>query len=83
MNVQLFFCGRGWLAQPGQHPPEAPVLTLATHLAAQSLGWRPRLSMGETIGWTGEWYAAWQNNQDMSAFTAKQIIAYQDRQDLA
>jgi CDP-glucose 4,6-dehydratase len=72
-------CGvaRGWEMAPGAHPPEAATLTLTSQLAAASLGWRPRLDLGETIEWTSAWYAAHRAGRDMRSFTLDQIARYE------
>jgi CDP-glucose 4,6-dehydratase len=70
--------GPGWRPQPGAHPPEAPVLTLATYLAKESLGWRPRLPVKDTLDWTASWYKAWLDGADMRSVTLAQIARYEE-----
>ncbi len=81
--VQTFsaaFGGRpGWVADGAAHPPEARALTLASTLAKEALGWRPRLSFEESIDWTAAWYRAHAAGDDMAEFTARQIAAYRAR----
>lgn len=73
------FDGRpGWSLDPGQHPPEAGLLTLDHDLATRVLGWRPRLSMADTIHWTAAWYHDWRMGGDARALTLAQIDRYQD-----
>ncbi|MGL4243040.1 MAG: CDP-glucose 4,6-dehydratase [Beijerinckiaceae bacterium] len=69
--------GAGWEQSPGPHPPEAAVLTLAIDLAREALGWRPRLSMEDTVRWTADWYGAWRSGADMRDVTHRQIAAYE------
>jgi len=39
-----------------QAPHEDQILLLDSTKAGERLGWRPRLSLEETLGWTAEWY---------------------------
>lgn len=71
--------GQGWREAPGPHPPEAAQLTLDSSLAASAIGWRPRLPLDETVGWTCDWYKAWRRGADMRRFTLRQIAGYRER----
>jgi CDP-glucose 4,6-dehydratase len=71
--------GSGWAQAPGTHLPEAAALTLSSELAQQTLGWRPRLTMPETIEWTAHWYAALAKGGDARALMLAQIFDYQAR----
>jgi CDP-glucose 4,6-dehydratase len=71
--------GRGWDQAPGIHLPEAAALTLSSELAQRSLGWRPKLTMQETIDWTAEWYVALAAGGDARTLTSDQIRKYQAR----
>ena len=71
-----------WLPAGGVNPPEAQHLRLSSDLAAATLGWRPRLSLEETLGWTADWYRAHRAGADMRAATKAQIAAYEDRMKL-
>jgi CDP-glucose 4,6-dehydratase len=51
--------GRGRLAiAPDGGPHEAAHLRLDSSKARAELGWRPRLSLEETLAWTADWYRA-------------------------
>lgn len=39
-----------------QAPHEDQILLLDSTKAGEQLGWRPRLTLEETLGWTAEWY---------------------------
>lgn len=73
------FGGRpGWIVDGGKHPPEAGHLTLDHALAGESLGWRPRLGLDDTIAWTAQWYRDWRTGEDARTLTLSQIDQYQD-----
>jgi CDP-glucose 4,6-dehydratase len=67
----------GWVQDGGDHKPEAAALTLTSDLAQTALGWQPRLDIGETLGWTADWYRAHREGEDMRGFSFRQIAAYQ------
>ena len=67
----------GWEAAPGPHPPEAAHLTLDSALAGQALGWTPRLTLADTIGWTADWYRGWRAGGDARRLTLDQIARYE------
>jgi CDP-glucose 4,6-dehydratase len=72
------FSGRpGWRRDPGSHPKEAGALTLSSNLAEKSLGWRPRLTLGESLAWTADWYRAHAAGEDMTKYSEAQIARYE------
>jgi CDP-glucose 4,6-dehydratase len=72
------FSGRpGWRRDAGSHPTEASALTLSSALAENILGWRPRLSIGESLAWTADWYQAYAAGENMAKYSAAQIMQYQ------
>ena len=79
-RVSAAFDGRpGWQRAPGAHLPEAKTLTLSSDLARRTLGWQPRLTMQETIGWTADWYRDFAAGGDARQLALAQIVQYQDR----
>ncbi|MGO7205907.1 CDP-glucose 4,6-dehydratase, partial [Rhizobium ruizarguesonis] len=46
--------------------------------ALDTIGWRPRLSLQQTIDWTAAWYKANREGEDMRAFSLGQIAAYEE-----
>ena len=73
------FGGRpGWRHDPGVHPKEATALTLSSGLAERALAWSPRLSVGETLAWTADWYRAYAAGEDVEKYTREQIAQYQN-----
>jgi CDP-glucose 4,6-dehydratase len=70
---------KGWTLAPGEHPKEAPTLAIDARLAASMLPWKPRLPAAEAIEWTARWYVAFDQSQDIRAFTEGQIAQFEDR----
>ena len=71
------FGGRpAWVRDPAPQPAEAHALTLSSALAEDSLGWRPRLDVRESLSWTADWYAAHAAGENMLAFSQAQIARY-------
>ena len=72
------FSGRpGWRRDPGSHPKEARALTLSSALAQNSLDWHPRLTVGESLAWTADWYRAHAAGENMTKYSEMQIAQYQ------
>jgi CDP-glucose 4,6-dehydratase len=67
----------GWRRDTGTHLKEAGALTLSSALAQNTLGWRPRLSVGESLAWTADWYRAHAAGEDMTKYSEAQIAQYQ------
>jgi CDP-glucose 4,6-dehydratase len=70
---------RGWAQAAGDHPPEMNMLALDSRRAAAALGWQARLSTGEAVEWTTNWYREFEEGQDMRRFSLEQIEAYEAR----
>jgi CDP-glucose 4,6-dehydratase len=66
-----------WVRDPEPQPPEAHALTLASTLAAQALGWRPRLDIGASLSWAADWYSAHSAGENMLEFSKAQIARYE------
>ncbi len=72
------FSGRpGWRRDEGTHLKEASALTLSSALAQNTLGWHPRLSVGESLAWTADWYRAHAAGENMTKYSEAQIAQYQ------
>jgi CDP-glucose 4,6-dehydratase len=72
------FSGRpGWRRDAGSHPKEAAALTLSSALAHDALSWQPRLSVGESLSWTADWYRAHAAGENMKQYSEAQIARYQ------
>jgi len=67
-----------WVRDPAPQPPEAQALTLSSALAAESLGWWPRLDIRDSLSWTADWYLAHAAGEDMLAFSEAQIAQYRE-----
>jgi CDP-glucose 4,6-dehydratase len=63
----------GTIAQPGDHPHEAALLTLDSTAAAEQLGWTPRLSLDDALKLTAEWYRVAADGGDLAAMSQHQI----------
>lgn len=68
---------QAWDLDTGPAPHEMSALALDPSAARAALGWQARLSSAEAIRLTADWYGAWMNGADMSAFTQAQIADYQ------
>jgi len=68
--------GSGTYSAPelANQPHEANLLKLAIDKAESELGWTPRFTSAESIGWTMEWYK--ESEADPRAFTESQIDRY-------
>jgi CDP-glucose 4,6-dehydratase len=73
-----FGIDESWRQAPGEWEVEASLLTLDSTLAAETLGWRPRLARAQAMDWTAAWYRAEREGADMRRFTLDQIAAYED-----
>jgi CDP-glucose 4,6-dehydratase len=72
------FSGRpGWRRDADTHPKEAGALMLSSALAHGALGWRPRLTVGEALAWTADWYRTHAAGEDMTKYSEAQIARYQ------
>lgn len=65
-----------WVLDGGDHPHEANYLKLDSSKARARLGWIPRWSMAETLGYIIDWYKAWEAEEDMRAISLNQIHQY-------
>jgi CDP-glucose 4,6-dehydratase len=74
--IQKWGGGGSWVQDGGSHPHEATYLKLDISKARARLGWQPRLSLDQTLGWLADWYRAWAAGVPMRAFTEGQIEAY-------
>ena len=70
--------GAGFQLDQGVHPHEAHYLKLDCSKARDLLGWRPGWNIDQGLEATVEWTRAYQNQQDMRAFTQAQIDTYMD-----
>lgn len=70
--------GANWQLDGSDHPHEATYLKLDSGKARTQLGWRPRLTLDETLVWLVEWYQHWHqaNKLSLRDLTQNQIAAY-------
>lgn len=64
-------------AATAPQPKEARMLALDPALAAQTLGWRPRLDARQALQWTADWYKAFNGGAPARALCLDQIARYE------
>ena len=62
-----------WVQAPGEHPPEAPALTLDAAKARRELQWQPLVNLDDALRLTADWFKAWAGGEDMRMVTEQQI----------
>lgn len=67
------------LAKADKGPHEAGVLRLDSTKARSQLGWKPRLTLEESIRLTVDWHKELSRGADMRAVSEAQIAAYEGR----
>lgn len=67
----------GWVAQPGDHPREAPALALDATLAHATLGWTPRLPARDALAWSADWYRGFDAGTAARTLCRAQIEAFE------
>lgn len=67
----------GWVEKRSTEP-EAQVLELDSARAMSALGWKPHLTLEETVRMVVEWYQEHSNGGNALAATSAQIARYQD-----
>jgi CDP-glucose 4,6-dehydratase len=68
--------GAEWRHDTRFQPYEARLLEVDSAKARGALGWQPRWRLHEALDQTISWYKAYNEKQDMSAFTLRQIDEY-------
>jgi CDP-glucose 4,6-dehydratase len=66
-----------WEEDKKVHPHEDKILKLDITKARSRLHWSPRLHLEEALGWTVEWYKAYQKKKDLCNLTLAQIARYE------
>lgn len=66
-----------WRASMSARPHEAASLVLDSSKARRRLGWEPKLSTLDAVGWTVDWYLGVHRGDDPRALTLAQIAAYE------
>jgi CDP-glucose 4,6-dehydratase len=67
----------GWSGDTGSHPHEAHELRLDCQKATTSLGWRPRLELGDAIERVASWFRAFHAGEDARRLTLGDIERYE------
>lgn len=72
----LWPTGLRWVVDDGPHPPEAPVLVLDAQEARQSLHWRPRQTVDQSLERLVLWYAGHASGADARELALQQLAPY-------
>ncbi len=68
-----------WAQAPGQHPPEAPALTLNATKVRRDLEWQPAVDLDDALRLTADWFKACAGGENMRAVTKQQIETVMSR----
>lgn len=74
---ELWGMGR-WEPVGHESLPEATSLQLNSDLARRTLGWTPRLGLGQALEWTTNWWRADARGDDLRQLASSQIAAYEN-----
>lgn len=66
-----------WEETPLMEPRETNFLRLDCSKSRLNLGWKPKLTLEETLNWIIEWYKCYHEKGDIFKITSKQIARYQ------
>lgn len=66
----------GWDHPGGEHPHEASLLSLDCAKARQMLGWRPRLTISDSLNFIVEWHQSVAKGMDARDVTVEQITKF-------
>jgi CDP-glucose 4,6-dehydratase len=70
--------GAAWAKDGGAHPAESAVLKLDASKAVSGLGWRPAITLAQSLDWIVEWYREWHGaKEDLAQITRSQIARYE------
>jgi CDP-glucose 4,6-dehydratase len=75
--VRLWGKAAAWTQDTATHPHEAHALKLDASKAKTCLGWQPVLPLKQALGWTVEWYCAFEAGVDLQRLTRKQIEQFE------
>ena len=67
-----------WVSDEGTNPHEAKLLQLDSSKARRLLGWEPKLTIEETLGWTVDWYRGFRDGEDARTLTDAQLARYEE-----
>lgn len=66
-----------WRQDFSEQPAEAQALRIDPARACEHLGWRAKLSQGDAVTWTMEWYARFYAGDDATVLTNDQLSRYE------
>jgi CDP-glucose 4,6-dehydratase len=70
---------KSWENDLGDHPHEAALLVLNSNKARTELGWSDKLSFGESVEWTINWYKTVSAGRDPLEETLKNIREFESK----
>ena len=76
--VRMWGDGASWVRDSAPSVHEGHVLRLDASKARVEMGWQPRLKIEAALEWTMAWYRAWNEGEDMTEFTAKQMLDFEN-----
>jgi CDP-glucose 4,6-dehydratase len=65
-----------WQHEVGNHPHEANFLKLNCKKARDKLNWVPKWPLSDSLGFTIDWYRAYEMGHNMNQFSRAQITSY-------
>jgi len=73
--------GCNWVLDRQKSPHEAGLLKLDCSKASRLLGWRPRLTLEQTVQLVAQWYGQLDAGEDMTKLTGNQIKKFEKIED--
>ncbi|MBC7804184.1 MAG: CDP-glucose 4,6-dehydratase [Candidatus Parcubacteria bacterium] len=74
--LELWNAAASWQRDAKGGAPESSHLSLDASLAAENLGWRPRLPLAEALAWTVGWYRGFRAGESARDLTLAQVRRY-------
>ena len=77
LSIQVWGSEQAWVADAGEHPHEAELLTLDASRSRSELGWRDRLDYEAAIEWTVEWEKRVHSGESTREVSLEQIAQFE------
>ena len=75
--LELWGGANKWVLDGAEQPAEAHALALDVSLVRETLGWRPRLELDETLDWIVSWHKIHAEGECVKKITRTQIETFQ------